>query len=173
MKLNVVSSTQPWFAEGLNFTCSQCGNCCTGAPGYVYLTREELRRLAEFLKLSIPETMEKYCRRVGSRISLKEKRGPGGWDCIFLKEIQATSRPDGADQDITYTKRVCTVYYVRPLQCRTWPFWDGNLASRAAWEHASKRCPGIDQGDRHFTRQQIEALRDATDWPERPPTSGE
>jgi Fe-S-cluster containining protein len=35
----------------LNFTCTQCGNCCSGEPGYVWVTKEEIRRIAEFLSL--------------------------------------------------------------------------------------------------------------------------
>jgi hypothetical protein len=80
MKLNVLSSDKdaPWYAGGLKFTCSQCGNCCTGAPGYVWISREEIVRLAEYLKITAEETVEKYCRKFGDRFSLKEKRGPGG-----------------------------------------------------------------------------------------------
>jgi Fe-S-cluster containining protein len=65
---------------------------------------------------------------------------------------------------------VCGIYPVRPLQCRTWPFWDGNLASAENWNAAAKRCPGMNRG-RRFGKAEIEALRDATDWPDRPPTS--
>ena len=157
MKLDVLTQSQPWFADGLNFTCSQCGNCCTGPPGYVFISAVEIGRLAEHLKTTPEEVVEKYCRRMGARYSLKEKRGSGGWDCIFLEEVRG--------------KRICTIYPVRPLQCRTWPFWDGNLASRKAWDSAAQRCPGMNSGNRHFSRDQIEALRDAKDWPDSPPTS--
>jgi Fe-S-cluster containining protein len=171
VQLNVISSPEAWYADGLDFTCSQCGNCCTGAPGYVYLNREEIRRLAEHLNLTPQQTIDQYCRKVGSRISLKEKRGRGGYDCIFLEEIQATRRPEGADHDITYTKRICSIYNVRPLQCRTWPFWDGNLASKENWNAAAQRCPGMNTPGRRFDQKQIENYRDAKDWPENPPSS--
>ena len=49
MKLEVLkdeAAEQPWYAEGLKFTCTQCGNCCTGGPGFVWISREEIRRLA-------------------------------------------------------------------------------------------------------------------------------
>ena len=36
----------PWYHEGLSFTCSQCGDCCTGAPGYVWVNNEEIAALA-------------------------------------------------------------------------------------------------------------------------------
>ncbi len=44
------------------------------------------------------------------------------------------------------------------MQCRTWPFWDGNLASHENWQRASGRCPGIGRG-RKFTLEEIEARR--------------
>jgi Fe-S-cluster containining protein len=173
MKLKVIptaegSQDKPWFADGLNFTCTQCGNCCTGAPGYVWISDEEISRLAEYLKLTTDQVIERYCRKIGGRLSLKEHRSPAGqYDCIFLQEIKV---PGGKNRP-PQLKRICTVYSVRPLQCRTWPFWDGLLASKQNWESAKARCPGIDAGARHFTRKQIESLRDAQDWPDRPPTS--
>ena len=62
-------------------------------------------------------------------------------------------------------------YPVRPLQCRTWPFWDTNLASQSAWDRAARRCHGMNHGRRTFSREEMEALRDADDWPDNPPTS--
>src|SRR2546423_12964733 len=92
MRLDVLSNdakSKPWYAEGLNFTCSQCGNCCTGAPGYVWVSDVEIDRLAAHLKLSVDETIERYGRRIGGRVSLKERRTPQGqYDCIFLQEVK-------------------------------------------------------------------------------------
>jgi Fe-S-cluster containining protein len=149
---------KPWYADGLNFTCTQCGNCCTGAPGSVWITKEEIARLAEHLKLSAKEVIQKYCHRLGGKLSLQERRNPshGGYDCIFLKD-------DGSH-------RSCTIYPVRPLQCRTWPFWSSTLATPKAWETAAKRCHGMNQG-RRFSLAQIKSVRDANEWPVDGPTS--
>jgi Fe-S-cluster containining protein len=174
MKLDVLPRN-PWYADGLKFTCTECGNCCTGGPGFVWISEEEVERLAEFLKLTPRQVFVRYCRKVGSRWSLKERRTSEGlYDCVFL-----TEQPDAApashelneDQSIPLRRRGCSIYPARPLQCRTWPFWDSNLSSMEMWEHASKRCPGMGTGSRRFSRTQIESLRDATDWPQRPPTS--
>jgi Fe-S-cluster containining protein len=119
----------------------------------VWISKVEIERLAEYLKLTSEEVIEKYCRRHGQRISLQERRtAEGNYDCIFLHEQPGTR------------KRTCTVYPVRPLQCRTWPFWDGNLASPENWERSSRRCPGMDRGKK-YSLKQIEALRAAEDWP--------
>ena len=170
MKLDVIktSTDKPWYADGLNFTCSQCGNCCTGAPGYVWISDVEIDRLAAHLRMRRDEVIEKYCRLIGQRYSLQERRSPQGlYDCIFLEEVKTPARRG----KVTHTRRICAIYDVRPLQCRTWPFWDGLLADKDRWDAAGERCHGINAGSRTFTREQIESLKNATDWPENPPTS--
>jgi uncharacterized protein len=173
MELPVLSTdpsdpAEPWYADGLRFTCSQCGNCCTGGPGFVWVSQEEIVRLAEFLEITPEQTVERYCRKIAGRFSFKEKRGPGGFDCIFLTEGEATAI---SKDSIPLRRKGCSIYPVRPLQCRTWPFWPENLDEPEAWDRAAKRCHGMNHGRRTFTREQIESLRDAEDWPADPPTS--
>src|SRR4051812_28740106 len=109
MKLDVIpSTTAPWYSNGLQFTCQQCGNCCTGGPGYVWISDEELSRLATHLKMSPLEVVEKYCRRVEGKLSLKEIRtASGNYDCIFLVE-QKTSQGNG--DRVVQPKRGCSIY---------------------------------------------------------------
>jgi uncharacterized protein len=126
----------PWYSTGLAFTCTQCGNCCTGAPGYVWVDADEMTRLAEHRGESMDEFTRSFVRRVGNRYSLIER--PGG-DCIFW------SREVG-----------CTVYEARPVQCRTWPFWPENIASPEAWEGIRPGCPGAGNGQM-FTVEEIQA----------------
>jgi uncharacterized protein len=175
MKLDVIEdggANEPWYAEGLNFTCTQCGNCCTGGPGFVWISREEIIRLAEYLKISPEQTVEQYCRKVDGQWSLKEFRNPAGnYDCVFLKEDQVSVPGAKGAKSVMATRRRCTIYDVRPLQCRTWPFWPENLWDRKTWDHAAKRCHGMNAGSRHFSRERIEQLRDSKDWPQSPPTS--
>jgi hypothetical protein len=169
MKLKILQNETdaPWYSAGLRFTCTQCGNCCTGPPGYVWISNEEIRRLAGHLRISAQEVIEKYCRKVGDKYSLNEVRNSSGeYDCIFLKEEKVADK-----NGLVHRKRSCTIYAARPLQCRTWPFWDGNLQSPQRWKHAAARCHGMNFGSRIFSREQIESLRDAKDWPAKPPTS--
>jgi Fe-S-cluster containining protein len=155
-----VEQQSEWFKDGLQFECTGCGNCCTGGPGYVWITDDEIARLAEFLKLSVPDVLKRYCRKLSGHISLKEKvpNDKGEYDCIFLQEIPP-------EKEGEQPKRICTVYPVRPLQCSTWPFWDGNLSSRRAWDAAGKRCPGVNRG-RKWAESDIVARRDANGWPD-------
>lgn len=127
------AASGPWYADGLKFSCTQCGNCCGGAPGYVWITDTELTDLAALVGLPVDAFRKDYVRRVRGWLSLKER--PNG-DCVFLR-----SDPDG--------KKRCGVYAARPLQCRTWPFWESNVSSPAAWQQAGRGCPGIDTGEHH------------------------
>lgn len=138
-------TSKPWYAEGLRFSCTQCGNCCTGAPGYVWVTRREIERIAAYLEMGEDRIREQYVYRVGPRLTLAEDEATG--DCCFLEHTE-----DG--------KRVCSIYPARPLQCRTWPFWNGNLASPQAWARAAQECPGINRGRPHRLVQ-IEIRRTA------------
>jgi Fe-S-cluster containining protein len=135
------SPAAPWYRDGLRFECTRCGACCTGAPGYVWVTPEEVARLAEFLGESVEEFGRKSLRRVGSRYSLIEK---AGGDCIFW------SRESG-----------CTVYPARPVQCRTWPFWPDNLEAPDDWERTQRACPGSGRG-RLYSLDEIESAAEQT-----------
>jgi Fe-S-cluster containining protein len=115
--------TQPWYKQGLRFECTGCGGCCTGAPGYVWVTEEEIEAIANHLNLSVDYFSKKYVRVAEGKYSLKETL-PNN-DCVFLQD-----------------KR-CTVYEVRPVQCRTFPFWTHLLKSKKEWEEAAKSCEGI------------------------------
>lgn len=137
-----------WYEDGLRFECTQCGNCCTGAPGYVFVTKKETELISDFLQSRGRSLGDEHIRRVGRRRSLTEDKASG--DCCFLELT-----PDG--------KRTCGIYPVRPLQCRTWPFWDGNLASADTWEEAASDCPGMNKGRRHQFVQ-IEIRRTARRW---------
>ena len=129
-------SSKPWYREGLSFSCTRCGDCCTGAPGYVWVEQEEIEELAKFLGLSPGKFGERYLRKVGRRYSLLEK--PGG-DCIFFDSG-------------------CTVYPARPVQCRTFPFWRSHLKSQRAWDEIAGECPGIGQG-KFYAASDIEIIR--------------
>lgn len=122
-----------WYAAGLRFKCTRCGNCCSGAPGYVWVTEEECHEIAAFRDMSFEQFASRHVRRVGDRLSLLEERDG---DCEFLLRD-----PDGLTR--------CSIHPVRPVQCRTWPFWKSNLRSPRNWEAAGKGCPGIDTGDHH------------------------
>lgn len=123
-------SELPWYQEGLKFTCTQCGDCCTGAPGFVWVNQAEIDAMAAKLGLETDEFERRFVRKVGIRRSLTEY--PDG-DCILLDP----------------QTRKCSVYEARPRQCRTWPFWDSNLRTEADWQRTCEVCPGAGKGTLH------------------------
>src|SRR3954471_609583 len=101
--------SEPWYQDGLRFRCTQCGDCCTGVPGYVWVSDEEIEDIARHRGEPVAEVAAVYSREVGRRRSLRER---ANGDCVFFERGKG-----------------CTVYPVRPRQCRTWPFWESNVAT--------------------------------------------
>lgn len=121
------SNQKPWYQGGLRFKCTECGKCCTGAPGYVWVTIEEITEMAELLNIPLDLFTRKYIRRRDNRYALIEKRGFSGEnECIFLKD------------------KKCQIYKARPKQCRTYPWWKENLNTEESWKLAAMQCEGID-----------------------------
>ncbi len=118
---------EPWYKDGLRFTCSGCGDCCTGSPGYVWVNNEEIAKLAALVRKSIEDFEAEYVRQVGVRKSLVEYENG---DCVFFDN----------------KSRKCGVYNARPRQCRTWPFWDSNIRTPEDWAGICQVCPGSGQG---------------------------
>ncbi len=119
-----------WYQSGLRFECTQCGNCCSGpGTGYVWVSDQEIEHLAKAYGMSddVEGFERKFVRRVGLKKSLVEY---SDGDCIFLEP----------------TSRHCMLYSARPLQCRSWPFWEKNLATPKSWSQAAANCPGCNRG---------------------------
>lgn len=129
----------PWYAEGVRFECTGSGNCCVtrGEFGFVYLTREDRRRLAAHFELPVATFTRRYCAKRLGHFHINDH--PGATECRFL---------DG--------KR-CTVYAARPTQCRTWPFWPDVIDAKKWQRDVASFCPGVGKG-RLWSRAEIEAM---------------
>lgn len=127
----------PWYHHGLRFQCTGCGNCCMGAPGYVWINNTEIEAMSALLRISTVEFQKRYVRLIGVRKSLIEL---DNGDCIFFDN----------------QRRCCQVYEARPRQCRTWPFWSSNLSSPQMWQDIATRCPGCNHG-LYISWEEIEA----------------
>lgn len=145
-----------WFAKpdgpeggaGLRFSCTMCGNCCSGPPGYVLVTDEEVAALAKRLKITVEAFIRDHTNMMSEGRSLNERQTEHGNDCEFLDR---TTMPGRA---------ICGVYEDRPKQCRTWPFWPSVVKSPSTWASSKRVCPGLDKGTL-VTVQQIRIQRDS------------
>jgi Fe-S-cluster containining protein len=113
-----------WYKDGLKFKCTGCGQCCTGEPGYVWLSPEEVDNISAHLNISKEKFIQTYTRSIFGKLSLREDRIT--YDCTFLKDNR------------------CQIYSARPSQCRTFPWWKENISSSESWKEVAKRCEGVD-----------------------------
>jgi Fe-S-cluster containining protein len=110
---------------GLRFECVPgCTNCCR-VQGYVYITADDLERMAAYLRMSPAEFEAKYVYRTRRLLRLRKPRLS---QCYFL---------DGSG---------CSVHPAKPTQCRMFPFWPELVENRANWRETAKSCPGIGRG---------------------------
>ena len=116
--------------EGFSFAfdpskCESCeGRCCTGESGYIYVSHDEITALASLLNLELSEFASTYLYKKGYKFSLKEVEHNGSFDCVFYDRA----------------KNGCSVYEARPMQCRTFPFWD---YFKQRIDELKEECPGV------------------------------
>jgi Fe-S-cluster containining protein len=132
---------RPYFFDaGLHFECLKCGQCCTGAPGTIYVSAEEIEALAGHLRMSVARFTAHYLYPYKESFSIGEH---ADGRCFFFD--------DG-----------CSIYPLRPHQCRTFPFWFSNLRSESRWRDVTGQCPGIGRGRRYSREQILEIVQ--TTW---------
>ena len=121
----------------IQFKCQEgCSNCCTVSGGFVFISENDVKIIAKFLKISAEDFLKNFTRKKGNSLALIDRDEK---DCIFLKNHK------------------CSIYPVRPIQCRTFPFWPQNLKSEKRWSIIQSECPGIGMGPL-FTKDDIEDI---------------
>ena len=106
--------------------CDTCaGNCCIGESGYIWINAQEINTLATHLDISLEELRSKYLEKKGYKYSIKEvKLAEDNYACTFFD----------------LEKRQCSIYEARPIQCRTFPFWD---YFKENTQEVYEECPAI------------------------------
>jgi len=110
------------FDESACATCN--GHCCIGESGYIWVSPDEIVAIAAKLEIEVELFKREYLEKVGYKYSIKEVKKGESYECLFF------------DSGISG----CSIYDVRPTQCRTFPFWDYFLKNP---KEAGKECPGI------------------------------
>ena len=109
----------------MRFSCQPgCTRCCT-QEGWVYLSVEDLPRLAAFLGISVDELLRRHVYSTKHTLRLRRERGR----CPFLKA-------EG-----------CSVHLAKPTQYREFPFWPELIEDEKELEETARWCPGIGRGD--------------------------
>lgn len=139
----VLPSTEP---PGFSWGCTGCGGCCSG-PGAVYFTADDL----EAIRLHLGSEASEWSRM---RKRLVQKREQG----LFVHQTdRACILLDGNNR--------CSVYPVRPLQCRTYPFWSSCFEDGDSFDAFQKACPGSQnvKGRRYGLRELVARVNATAD----------
>ena len=109
----------------MRFECQPgCTKCCE-QQGFVYLTEDDIPRLAAFLGMTVAAFEKRYVYRTRN---LRRLRVPRHAQCEFLK---------GGG---------CSVHPAKPLQCAAFPYWPELVGNKRNWNKTGQWCPGIGRG---------------------------
>jgi len=114
--------------SGVKFHCIKCGMCCGDTESktrHVLALRSEVEKIANSTQRDILEFSQRVSNCLPYEHELKKTNGK----CIFLKE------------------NLCTIYLIRPLICRFYPF--ELLPSQDSMHkfNYTAECPGIGMGE--------------------------
>ena len=59
-----------YFDQNGCFSCE--GNCCTGESGYIWVDKEEIKNIADFLKIDIEDFKKDFLKKEKYRYTIKE-----------------------------------------------------------------------------------------------------
>ena len=116
------------FPSGTRFKCIKCGICCGDTPAktrHVLMLKAEVEQISEATNQPIHEfTVDVEGKAPYIYEMAKTKEGK----CVFLKNNQ------------------CTVYALRPLVCRFYPFELKTARPRKHTFTPTDECPGMGKG---------------------------
>ena len=104
--------------------CEYCDSrCCRGRSGNVWVNAREMDAICRFSGVNIIDGLETCFVKRHNRFSIREKMVDGEWHCLFLD-----------------SRLKCSIYPVRPLQCRQFPFWPRFKTDPRGLK---QECPGL------------------------------
>lgn len=119
----------------MRFQCQPgCVKCCE-EKGFVYLSENDVVRIAEFLQMNVAEFEQHYLYRTKNQRRLRNAKNT---QCPFLAESG------------------CTIHPVKPAQCAAFPIWPEIVESSKELAKTARRCPGIGKG-RELSKLHIQA----------------
>jgi len=113
--------------QALHFKCTGCGKCCTGGEDhYVAMSKMEAKRIQKHLGVSSAWFRRRYVNHL-TRNTLTARMHNGR--CVFLND-----------------NGKCRIYQLRPVQCKTYPYWPELLENKQTWDSEAVHCEGINFG---------------------------
>ena len=115
------------YPRNVSWVCVGCAMCCMDREGRerrIMMLEDEAEAISEFTGLKV----DLFSSRMdGLEPYIRVMRKKGG-ACLFLKD------------------RSCTVYRVRPLTCRFYPFSLNSEGNVAVFKLTDEPCPGLGLG---------------------------
>ncbi len=122
----------------LRFKCTQCSQCCYGGKyAYVRTNPKEIERIIDYMGI------DSECFKNDYLVKLVDH----GYGIRMKRNLSQTLTKKKGHCILLNKEGKCSVYPVRPTQCRTYPFWPEILISEDKWNKEGVRCEGINQGD--------------------------
>jgi Fe-S-cluster containining protein len=145
--------------NGIEFSCQMCGKCCSGFhEGEVYLYKEDILRLAEFIKneekINLKEFAKKYLKVINDSFFWKEPGAERGKTYRFKTlGFKFTGETEHCHFLI---ENKCSVHTARPFQCRSFPFWQMMVSSKKNFDNYTKKCQGLQLlKGKFYTKEEI------------------
>lgn len=102
------------------------------------VTPRDIERLCVHLGMFREDFSLAYLERINGKMRVRTENG---W-CVFFAQG-------------------CSVHPAKPMVCRAWPFFQGNMLDESSWTMAQDACPGInpEAGHADFVRQGLEHIQ--------------
>ena len=138
-----IPSTDSWYTtqSSLPFECTSCGKCCQ-TKGSVWMSPQDVRQASDWLQMEESTFISRYASHT--------------LDPTRTNQLTTTTTATTATSTATTTNsntspwvrlrnnsqehcifltidKKCQIYPVRPIQCKTYPFWTNVMSSKQSW----------------------------------------
>ena len=138
IQLKILQFMAFYHTTPIRFKCTECSQCCYGGKyAYVRASEQEIQNITSFLQIDTETFRNNYLVKLVDH----------GYGIRMKQSTQAKVLGKQGHCVLLNNEGKCSVYPVRPTQCRTYPFWPEILISQEKWDNELNRCEGINQGD--------------------------
>lgn len=127
-----------YHTQSIRFKCTKCSHCCYGGKyAYVRAGSDEIEKIIAFMEIDADKFKSEYLIKLVDH----------GYGIRMKYSVLAKALNKKGHCMLLNSEGKCSVYPVRPTQCRTYPFWPEILISEEKWNNERQRCEGIQQGE--------------------------
>jgi Fe-S-cluster containining protein len=118
------------YPKNVRYTCNRCAKCCGDTEEKVRSILL-LKREAEQIAKETSKSIEEFAERIeGAQPYVYRMRKTTDGKCVFLKDS------------------LCSIYHIRPLICKFYPFQLENIENGRFKFTYTKECPNIGKGQK-------------------------